>query len=567
MWKSSWRGAAALLILGLIPASLVVVTLDFGHRKAALRFSQGPEVPTLDPQKMQDVSGGRIAGALFEGLAVFDPVTASPKPGVAHRWDISDDGLVYTFHLRDDARWSDGSQLTAEDFRYSWRRALDARTGSPYNYLLFAIKGSREYVEATTGLAEMSPEQADAVVEAAAARLGIEAVSPTVLRVTLERPTRAFIDLVAFHTLLPVKQSSVETSRRVRAGDDPTDPAWTHPGRIVSNGPYVLDEWKLKYRMRLVRNEHYWNRKHVRVPTIDVYPAESPETVYLQYELGQLDLITDVPNLAAEQLLKERRAGRRLDFHGFPYCGTYFLRFNCTKPPLDDRRVRLALSLALDKQEIVDRAGRLGQPVARTFVPEGQIPWYKGPEGHGRDVERARRLLAEAGYPGGKGFPTLRYLYNTSEAHKRIAELVAEQWRRELGIVLTLQNIEWKVFLEKVGTLDYDIARAAWIADYLDPMTFLDMFVTGGGNNDTGWSNPEYDRLIGEAGDTVDMERQADIFRRAEAILIEEEMPVAPVYYYVSASLVRDRVKGYVPNPLNRIAFEDLWIDAAEGGP
>ena len=161
----------------------------------------------------------------------------------------------------------------------------------------------------------------------------------------------------------------------------------------------------------------------------------------------------------------------------------------------------------------------------------------------------------------------MRYLYNTSEAHKRIAELVAEQWRRELGIVLTLQNIEWKVFLEKVGTLDYDIARAAWIADYLDPMTFLDMFVTGGGNNDTGWSNPEYDRLIGEAGDTVDMERQADIFRRAEAILIEEEMPVAPVYYYVSASLVRDRVKGYVPNPLNRIAFEDLWIDAAEGGP
>jgi len=567
MWKPSWRGAAFLLVLGLIPASLILVTLDFGHRKAALRFSQGPEVPTLDPQKMQDVSGGRIAGALFEGLAVFDPVTATPKPGAAYRWDISDDGLVYTFYLRGDARWSDGSQLTAEDFRYSWRRALDARTGSPYNYLLFPIKGSRQYVEATSGLAGMPVEQADAVVEAAASQLGIEAVSPTVLRVTLERPTRSFIDLVAFHTLLPVKRSSVEAGPRARASDDPTDPTWTHPGRIVSNGPYVLSEWKLKYRMRLVRNEHYWNREHVRVPTIDVYPAENAETAYLQYELGQLDLITDVPNLAAEQLLKEHRTGCRPDFHGFPYCGTYFLRFNCTKPPLDDRRVRLALSLALDKQEIVDRAGRLGQPVARTFVPVGQIPWYQGPHGHGRDVDRARRLLAEAGYPGGKGFPTLRYLYNTSEGHKRIAELVAEQWKRELGITITLQNIEWKVFLEKVGTLDYDIARAAWIADYLDPMTFLDMFVTGGGNNDTGWSNPEYDRLIAEAAGTVDTRRQADLFRRAESILIEQEMPVAPVYYYVSALLVRDRVKGYVPNPLNRIAFEDLWIDTAEGEP
>ncbi|MBN2581507.1 MAG: peptide ABC transporter substrate-binding protein [Planctomycetes bacterium] len=563
MRESSWRGPVVLLVLLLVPVCLIVNTLEFGQKRAALRFSQGPEVPTLDPHRMQDVSGGRIAGALFEGLAVFDPKTAAPKPGAAQRWDISDNGTVYTFHLRPEARWSDGSPLTADDFLYSWRRALDARTGSAYNYMLFPIKGSRQYVEATKNLAGKSPAEIDAVLEAAGRGLGIEVVSPTLLRVTLERPTRSFIDLVAFHTLLPVKRSSVEI---VRDGFVVEDPAWTHPGRIVSNGPYALSQWQLKSRMRLVRNEYYWNRDKVRIATVDVFPTESIETAYLQYMLGQLDFISDVPPLAAEQLLKEKRAGRRSDFYAFPYCGTYFYRFNCTRAPLNDRRIRMALLLAIDKQEIIEKAARLEQQEARTLVPP-QIPWYHGPEGHARSVEQARRLLAEAGYPGGKGLRTIQLLYNTSEAHKRIAELAAEQWKRELGVNVRLENLEWKVFLERVKALDYDMARTSWIADYLDPMTFLDMFVTDGGNNNTGWSNAEYDRLIDEAGDEGDTERQADIFRRAESILVEQEVPILPVYFYVSSSMVRESVKGYFPNPLNRIAFEDLWIESQEGRP
>jgi len=530
-----------------------------GRAESPLRFSQGPEIATLDPHKMQAVGDGRIASALFEGLVVIDPKTSGPRPGVAKRWEISADKLVYTFYLRSDAKWSDGSGVTAEDFRYGWLRALDVLTGSPYDYMLYPIRGAREYAKATArreALKATDAEGARQVMAEARRNLGLEVVSPTQLRVTLKQPTHYFLELVAFETLLPAKRSCVE---KVIDGRTVDREDWTKPETIVCNGPYILESWQYKRHMRLVRNPHYWNRENVRLEVIDVSAIEDARTVHIQYERGDLDFITIIPPLAVEKLIQLKTQGKRPDFYAYPYFATYFYRFNCTRRPFNDRRVRKALSLALDKQEIIDKAGRAGQQIANAFVPPGACE-YQGPKGLTRNPDRARQLLGQAGFPGGKGFPEVTMLYNTSEGHKQMAELAQRQWKRELGIEVRLANLEWKVFLQRVTNLDYDIARAGWIGDYLDANTFLDMFVTGGGNNDTGWSNKHYDMLIEAAAAEADAKRRAAILHQAEAMLVEEELPILPIYHYVNSCLIRPQVKGYHVNPRNRILLGDLWI-------
>jgi len=557
MSSRRWRGLLWGL-LGVCVLDLVVLAFVLGQAMeqggADLRFSQGAEIATLDPAKMTALIDGRVASALFEGLTVVEPKTQRARPGVARSWDVSPDGLVYTFHLRDDARWSDGSRVTAEDFLYSWRRVLDVRTAAQYNYMLFPIRGAEAFAKATAA----SPSGTSSPLP----DLGIEVVSPTELRVTLNQPTHYFVELVAFSTYLPVKRSCVET---VRDGKTVDDKQWVFPGRIVSNGAYVLKAWVYKSRMRLAKNPHYWNRDAVRLKTIDIFPIEELNTCLVGYERGELDFITALPTLGAEELLRRQKAGKRSDFAVAPNLGTYYYRFNCTHKPLDDPRVRKAFALSLDKQEIVTKAGRIGQPVTGVLVPPG-VPGYTGTKGLGRDPEEARRLLAEAGFPGGKGFPKLALLYNTSEGHKKIAELAQVSWRRELGITVELTNVEWKVFLDRCNKLDYDIARAGWYGDYVDPNTFLDMFVTGGGNNNTGWSNAEYDRLIAEAAHTLDAAERMRVFRRAEVILTEHEVPILPIYNYVGAMLVKPHVKGWHPNLRNDILFQDLWLDRPEAG-
>jgi len=552
-WRGLLWGILAVCILDVLVLAIVLGrALEDG--RADLRFSQGAEVATLDPAKMTALIDGRVASALFEGLTVVEPATQKARPGVARSWDVSPDGLVYSFRLRDDARWSDGSPVTAGDFRYAWRRALHARTAAQYNYMLFPIRGAEAFAKATA--ARLS---GDAVP---LPDVGIEVVSPTELRVLLNQPTHYFLELVAFSTYLPVKQSCVET---VRDGKTVDDKQWVFPGRIVSNGPYVLTEWVYKSRMRLTKNPHYWNRDAVRVGTIDIFPIEELNTCLVGYERGELDFITAIPTLAAEELLRRHKAGKRPDFAVAPNLGTYYYRFNCTRKPLDDPRVRKALALALDKQEIVTKAGRIGQPVTGVLVPPG-VPGYTGAEGLGHDPELARRLLTEAGFPGGKGFPKLALLYNTSEGHKKVAELAQVSWRRELGVTVELTNVEWKVFLDRCNKLDYDVARAGWYGDYVDPNTFLDMFVTGGGNNNTGWSNAEYDRLIARAARTLDAGERMRVFRDAEVILTEQEVPILPIYNYVGAMLAKPHVKGWHPNLRNDILFQELWVERPEAG-
>ena len=472
-------------------------------QRADLVFLNGAEPETLDPALITGQPEGRVAGALFEGLTTFN-AAAQAVPGVAERWEISPDRRVYTFHLRPDARWSNGDPVTATDFLRSWRRTLAPETGSEYASQLYHVRNGRAFNQGE--LTDFS-------------QVGIRVLDPATLEVTLENPTPYFLDLCAFTTLLPVYLSSVE-----RFPED-----WTKPGRLVCNGAYTLTEWRINDRIRLTKNPRYWNRDHVAMKTVDVLPISKANTAFNFYASGQADLMMD-KGLVPNQLLDELR--KRPDFHAAPFLGTYFLRFNCTRPPFDNARVRRAFALVIDKPLLVEKITRAGEKPAGSLTPPG-TGGYEPPPGLVRDPEQARALLAQAGYPGGKGFPRISYLYSEGELNEALAVEIQGMLRRELGVELDLQRQEWKVYLRSMSSLDYDLCRASWVGDYNDPNTFLGCFVTGDGNNRTGWSNATYDRLVAEAAREPDPARRFAHFREAEHLLVLQDAPICPLYYYV----------------------------------
>ncbi|MFP4058817.1 MAG: peptide ABC transporter substrate-binding protein [Candidatus Brocadiia bacterium] len=498
-------------------------------QRQVLRFNNGAEPQTLDPAKMTGVPAHTIALALFEGLASLHPKTLRPVPGVARRWESREGGRVYRFHLRE-ARWSNGQPLVAADFVYAWRRVLEPETASEYAYMLYCIENAE-------GIHKGQIDDARS--------LGVEALDERTLEVRLEHPVPYFAELVAFATYAPVNRQCVEDH-----GDD-----WTLPRHMVCNGPFALAEWSLQERIVLRRNPRYWNAERVVLETIHALAIDDAETARKKYLNGEVDWIREVPAPMVAD------AARLDGFRYAPSLGTYFYRFNVTRPPLDDRRVRLALNLAVDKRAIARYLLRAGQRAARSFVPP-ILPGYAPVEGPDYDPDRARRLLAEAGFPGGQGFPELELLYNSSEAHKQIAEAIQYIWRTELGVHITLRNQEWKVYLDSMNQLDYDVARSAWIGDYADPNTFLDCFVTGGGNNRTGWSSREYDRLIRQAARESDPQARMRLLQDAERILVARELPIMPIYFYVYAYLVRPKVLGVYDNPRNVHPFQYMAIAA-----
>ncbi|MEY3479949.1 MAG: ABC-type oligopeptide transport system, periplasmic component, partial [Verrucomicrobiota bacterium] len=468
----------------------------------------GAEPETLDPALITGQPEGRVANALFEGLLTFDE-HGKPQPGMAKSWDVSGDGRVYTFKLRDGLTWSDGVALTARDFVASWRRTLAPETASEYAYQLHYIKNAKAFNEGK--ISDF-------------AQVGVSAPDDCTLRVELDNPTPFFLDLCSFVTLLPVPMHAIE-----QHGDN-----WIKPGNLTGNGAYVLESWRLNDRIRLRKNPRYWNAKNVAMETIDVIPVSKANTAFNLYASGQADLMMD-KGLVPPALLSEIK--KREDFHAAPFLGTYFLRYNCAKGPFTDPRVRKAFSLVIDKPSVVERITRAGELPADSFVPPG-AGGYKPPGGCGkRDIAQARRLLAAAGYPEGKGFPMINYLYSEGELNEAIAIELQSMWRRELGVNVQLLRQEWKVYLRSLSTLDFDIARSSWVGDYPDPNTFLDMFVTGGGNNRTGWSDPRYDKLIADAAAETDPAKRHDILRAAEKILVCEQMPVCPLYFYVGIQL------------------------------
>ncbi|MBT3616968.1 MAG: peptide ABC transporter substrate-binding protein [Verrucomicrobia bacterium] len=494
------------------------------HEPADFVVINGPDPESLDPAIITSQADGRIVSALFEGLTRFNAITAQAEPALAKRWDISGDGIVYTFHLRDGLQWSTGEPITARDVVYSWRRAVDPATASDYAGMLFYVKNA---------------ESINAGKTADLSQLGVQAIDAKTVRVVLTAPTPFFLELCAFWTLAVVPEKAIS-----RHGDQ-----WCLRQPLSVSGSHTLEFWHVRDRVRLRNNPLYWDASNTRNNVVDLLPVESPATAINLFEAGQADVIWD-KSLVPTELLDA--LSQRPEFHKFDYLGSYFVRFNTTKKPLDDPRVRKAMALAIDKARVVAKYTKGGERPAEHFVPPGTGN-YTSPSGLAHDLDLAKRLLAEAGFPGGESFPTdLEYLFNSSPLNKNIAVELQRMWRETLGIQVKLRQAEHKVYLAAQSALDYHVTRSSWIGDYNDPNTFLDMFMTQNGNNRTGWSSADYDRLIRLANATTDPAKRNELFRQAETILIADELPILPIFFYVGINIYNpNRIGGIHPNILD----------------
>ncbi|HWA10120.1 MAG TPA: peptide ABC transporter substrate-binding protein [Opitutaceae bacterium] len=502
-----------------------------GTARKVLRYGNGAEPQDIDPHVVTGIPEDRLILTLYEGLVSEDP-QMNTIPGVAEKWEISPDGLVYTFHLRADAKWSNGDPLTADDFIQSYKRELNATLASEYAYMLFnLVRGAKDYYDGKN--ADFS-------------RTGFKALDPHTLEITLLQPAPFLLHAMNHYAWFPVHIPTIKKF----GGLDKRSTAWTRPENFVGNGPYVLKEWKPNQVIVTERSPTYWDRAHVKIDEIDFYPIELADTEERMFRAGQLDITNEVPLTKLAVYRREHPDSVRVD----PYDGIYYYRFNVLRKPFDDVRVRRALALSIDRESLVRNVTLADEVPAYDFVPQNLLG-YKSENAFKMDIPEARRLLAEAGYPGGQGFPRVELLYNTLEKHKVIAEALQEMWRKNLGVEITLTNEEWKVYVDAQHSHNYQFQRAGWIADYVDPHVFFDLWETGNGNNDTNWGNPEYDRLLHSALATRDNAARFAVYQRMEKILIDE-MPIMPIFYYTRARLISPRVKGFFTTPVDNYSWK-----------
>jgi len=491
-------------------------------RSQTLLLGNGAEPADLDPQVVTAYTDQNILLALFEGLTAIDEQSSRPVPAAALSWDASADGLAWTFHLRDGLRWSDGESLSADDFVRSWRRMLLPEFGAEYAYLLYPIRNAEAFNKG-----RLSDPLA----------LGIGAPDARTVRIVLERPTPYLPVLAALPPWFPVNPRVLERfGAAARRGT-----AWTRPGNLVGNGPFSLEDWSPNSRIVVARNPHYWGAASVALRKIVFFPTESPDVEERDFRAGQVHVTYALPVAKIAAYRRDAPDLLRID----PFLQTFFLRFNVTRPPLDDPRVRRALSLAIDRDAIARSVLASGYPPAHSFTPP-DCGGYSARARVDLDIALARRLLADAGHPGGAGLPPIEVQVRNDEVQAPVMEAVQAMWGRELGIHVTLATLEQKTWLQNQQTLAYAVSTAGWAGDFLDPVTFLGLFVTGGGNNWTGWGDRAYDGLLGDAAGEADPRARLELFQKAESILLEQA-PVAPLYFGAHAYLIRPSVRGWTP--------------------
>ncbi|MBU6412431.1 MAG: peptide ABC transporter substrate-binding protein [Planctomycetes bacterium] len=582
-------GAVLLTVVALL---FGVIAADRPLPRASFTFINKGDITTLDPQTaswMQDLRASRL---LFEGLVRNDVFTwdYTPSPAAASSWTISADGREYTFTIRPDALWSNGQPLLPSHIAFGWMRALLPETGSDYIKQFHLIAGADEFTTwrtkaANQFAADVATGSIPASDRAARARqLWLDTKSrfrstvaivandeSRTLTVRLVRPTPHFLDLCAFPQFAPVYPPLIEHFLTVDAATAQVrvDPSWTRPETIVSNGAFTLKRWAFKREMRLERSDTYWNLAHVALQSISIPTIEDPNSAVLACRAGSVDWLSDVDAPYRSEMLAQKAAfytehaaqvqdlraqgldeieiDRRLPADprnriiSSPAFGTYFYNFNCrpTLPggranPFADKRVRKAFSLTIDREAIVSQVRRSGEPAARTLIPPGSIGGYQSPAGLDMNAAQARELLAQAGYPGGKGLPTIEMLFNTEGGHDLIARVVARNWREALGVEVILNQKEIKTLRDDLRSGNFMIARGSWFGDYGDPTTFLNLYREGDGNNDTHFASAEFEKLMTQADEAPDRATRLALHSRAEAMLMEDECPALPVFGYLN---------------------------------
>lgn len=545
MKKTMLKKPAALLLLLVMVVSTVLTACggkDAGKGNDTagntIDVHVGPEPNTIDPTLNTAVDGGTLINHAFEGLMKINE-KGEVVNGQAADVKVSDDNLVYTFTIRDDAKWSDGKAVTAEDFVYSWRRAVDPATGSEYNYMIGMVLNANDIMEGTKDPSE----------------LGVKAVDEKTFEVTLEVPTTYFLEIAAFPTTYPLREDIISANPDTWA---------TEPDNYIGNGPYKLATWEHQSKMVFVQNDQYYDVAKLGPDTINFNLMDDQNTILSAFKNGEILFGDDLPSEEIEAM-----TGNGLEITG--QLGTYFLAIQTQKDEFKDVRVRQALSLAIDRNFIVEAVSKGGQQPANTFVPTGLSdanveeefhsnaePWYDLDDYDG-NVAKAQQLLAEAGYANGEGFPSIELMCNPG--HEALMEAIQNMWSEKLGLNITISSQDWNVFIDTRKAGDYQIARHGWLADYNDPISFLDMWVTGGGNNDAKWSNAEYDALIKEVKTTTDRDARYSAMHAAEKIL-SEEMPVIPIYYYTDLYLKSDKLEGFYTSPLGFKFF--MYTSVAE---
>jgi len=532
------KAALFLPILLLVGCGGSQSNVDTGNNAGVLYVGNGTEPQTLDPHIATGIPESQIISTLFEGLIYKNPKTLEVEPAAAQSWRISDDGLVYTFVIREDAKWSNGDRLTAYDFEWAWWRALQPALGNQYVFMLYPVVNAKAYSEGNVTDFD---------------QVGIKALDERTLQINLQNPTPYFLQLLDHSSTYPIHRPTIEKWGEA----DEAYTRWTRPGNLVGNGPFVLHEWRLNKVLTVARNEYYWNKENIALNGLRFYPIDSPAVEERMFRAGQLH----VTSTGIDERLNYYKQNNPDVLNIAPYAGTYFYRFNTNRNGLDDVRVRKALAMSIDR-ELLTRTVLKGIPTPTYAMTPPGLLGYQTPQKFTYAPEKARALMAEAGFTNGANFPAFELQFNTSEGHRKIAVAIQQMWKKELGIDVSLQNKDWKVYLDDTQTGNFDISRAGWIGDYVDPNTFLDMWSKGSDLNRTGWSSDEYDDLVlTQAPKAKTRQVRFSLLQQAESILIDA-MPIIPIYTYSSHYYKHQSVDGMPNNIMNFKNFRFVTLNS-----
>ncbi|HTB64426.1 MAG TPA: peptide ABC transporter substrate-binding protein [Opitutales bacterium] len=517
--------------------------VEIANREGILLVSSGGDPTSIDPQLIETLNDSHISVALFEGLTVPDPVTLEPRPGVATSWEYDDKTLTWTFHLRPEAKWSNGDPLVAGDFVFSFQRMLTPELGADYANMLYPIKNAKAFNDGT--LKDFS-------------QVGVKAIDDHTLQIQLEHPTGYFLELCYHQTYLPVHPPTIKKFDAMARRDS----GWDKPESFVGNGPFVLTKYVLGDVVEVKKNPLYWNAAAIRLNGIRFYPIADVNAEERAFRNGALHITSTLPPPRIPAYRDTHSPYLRV----MPVYGSYFYTINTRKEKgaLNDPRVRLALNMAIDRQALVDHVTRGGQIPSYTMTPPSAQ--YQPRAHFTEDVAAAQKLLAEAGYPGGKGIPPIELLYNTSDAHRAVAEYLQAAWKKNLGVDVHLANTAVSAWLDRRHNADFDIIRAGWYGDYLDPSTFLELFASDNEMEQSGWKSDKYDAFIADAQKESDPAKRMEDFQQAEAIL-DTDAPIIPLYYYTTIILIRPEVRGYENNLLDQHLYTNVYLDPTATTP